>query len=152
MNQLSEAYSKIGDFFFRFGSKATILRLWELTKDLITSTRPFDHRFITYRFYQKLVQCQYEDLSLMRVHFFRVIQNNDNPEDVQCQLDLLKILTDNGKNIKDIDDVIGDFILNRWLAKLQDTKQIKEILIMVHNIIVYNAAYLDPDIVDRIIT
>lgn len=88
----------------------------------------------------------------MRVHFFRVIQNNDNPEDVQCQLDLLKILTDNGKNIKDIDDVIGDFILNRWLAKLQDTKQIKEILIMVHNIIVYNAAYLDPDIVDRIIT
>lgn len=137
---------------FHFDSKATIIRLWELTKDMITSTRPLEQRFITYRFYQKLVQCQYEELSLMRVHFFRVIQNNDNGEDVQCQLDLLKIITDNGKNIKDIDDVIGDFILNRWLAKLQDTKQIKEILIMVHNIIVYNAAYLDPDIVDRIIT
>lgn len=119
---------------------------------MITSTRPWDQRHITYRFYQKLVQCQYEDLSLMRVHFFRVIQANDNPEDVQCQLDLLKTLTDNGKNIKDIDDVIGDFVLNRWLVKLQDTKQIRELLIMIHNLIVYNAAYLDPSIVDGIIT
>lgn len=89
---------------------------------------------------------------MTRSHFFRVIEVNDNLEDVQCQLDLLKTLTDNGKNIKDIDDVIGDFILNRWLHKVSDTKQIKEILIMVYNIIVYNAAYLDPDIVDGIIT
>lgn len=89
---------------------------------------------------------------MTRVHFFRVIEVNDNLEDVQCQLDLLKTLTDNGKNIKDIDDVIGDFILNRWLAKVSDAKQIKEILIMVNNIIVYNAAYLDPIIIERIIT
>lgn len=64
----------------------------------------------------------------------------------------MKTLTDNGKNIKDIDDVIGEFILNRWLGKLQESKQIREILVMVHNIIVYNAAYLDPKIVDGIIT
>lgn len=89
---------------------------------------------------------------MTRVHFFRVIEVNDNLEDVQCQLDLLKTLTDNGKNIKDIDDVIGDFILQRWLGKVSDTKQIKEILIMVYNIIVYNAAYLDPVIVDGIIS
>lgn len=81
-----------------------------------------------------------------------MIQANDNPEDVQCQLDLLKTLTDNGKNIKDIDDVIGEFILNRWLAKISESKQIKEILNMVHNIIVYNAAYLDPNVVEGIIT
>lgn len=126
--------------------------MWELTKDLITSIKPLEQRHITYRFYQKLVQCQYEDLSVIRPHFFRVIKENDNPEDVQCQLDLLKTLTDNGKNIKDIDDVIGEFILNRWLGKLQDSKPIREILVMVHNIIVYNAAYLDPKIVDGIIT
>lgn len=90
---------------------------------------------------------------MTRVHFFRVIEVNDNIEDVQCQLDLLKTFTDNGKNIKDIDDVIGDFILNRWLRKANlDAKQIKEILIMVYNIIVYNAAYLDAVIVDGIIS
>lgn len=132
--------------------QSTIMHLYELTKDLIASTRPVEQRQITYRFYQKLVQCQYENLSLMRVHFFRVIQANDNLEDVQWQLDLLKTVTDNGKNIKDIDDLIGDFILNRWLAKISDSKHIKEILNIVHNIIVYNAAYVNPDIVDGIIT
>lgn len=132
--------------------QATILNLYELTKDLITPTRPIDYRHITYRFYQKLIYCQYEGLSMTRSHFFRVIEVNENLEDVQCQLDLLKTLTDNGKNIKDIDDVIGEFILHRWLAKVSDSKQVKEILIMVHNIIVYNAAYLDPSIVDGIIT
>lgn len=89
---------------------------------------------------------------MTRSHFFRVIEANDNLEDVQCQLDLLKTLTDNGKNIKDIDDVIGSFILDRWLAKVNDFNQVKEILVMVQNIIVYNAAYLDPDTVNGIIT
>lgn len=139
-------------FFSRFGKQATILKLYELTKDLITSTRPADHRQITYRFYQKLIQCQYEGLSMTRSHFFRVIEANENLEDVQYQLDLLKTLTDNGKNIKDVDDVIGDFIVKRWLAKVSDSKQIREILIMVQNIIVYNAAYLDPNVVELIIT
>lgn len=124
--------------------------MYELTKDLITAARPIDHRHITYRFYQKLVQCQYEDLSMTRVHFFRVIEVNDNLEDFQCQFDLLKTLTDNGKNIKDIDDVIGDFISNRLLSKIVDTKQNKDILIMINNIIVYNAAYLDQIIIERI--
>lgn len=89
---------------------------------------------------------------MTRSHFFRVIEANENLEDVQYQLDLLKTLTDNGKNIKDIDDVIGDFIVKRWLSKVSDTKQIREILIMVQNIIVYNAAYLDPTVVELIIT
>lgn len=88
---------------------------------------------------------------MIRSHFFRVIDLNENLEDVQCQLDLLKTLTDNGKNIKDIDDVIGEFIL-KWLAKISEPKQVKEILIMVHTIIVYNAAYLDPSIVNGFIT
>lgn len=89
---------------------------------------------------------------MTRSHFFRVIEANENLEDVQCHLDLLKTLTDNGKNIKDIDDVIGKFILDRWLSKVNDSKQIKEILVMVQNIIVYNAAYLDPATVNGFIT
>lgn len=92
---------------------------------------------------------------MTRSHFFQVIYDNHNLDDIQCQLDLLKTLTDNGKYIKDVDDVIGEFILNRWLAAkvpVRDSRQVKEILIMVYNIIVYNAAYLDPSIVDGIIT
>lgn len=134
--------------------QATILKLWELTKDLLVSSRPIEQRHIAYRFYQKLVQCQYEELSVIREHFFRkcFLEASDVTEDVQCQLELLKTLTDNGKNITSVDDIIGDFILRRWLAKIDDTNQIKEILEIVHNIIVYNAAYLNPNIVDGIIT
>lgn len=116
-------------------------------------TKPIEYRHITYRFYQKLVENQFQELSLIRETFFRnIIDAHDVPEDIQCQLNLLKTMTDNGKDIKPVDDVIGKFILNRWLSKISDTDQIKEILTIVHNIIVYNAAYLDPNFVDEIIT
>lgn len=135
-------------------SQATILKLWELTKDLLVPSRPMDQRHITYRFYQKLVQCQFEEMTVIREHFFRkcFLEAPDIADDIQHQLDLLKILTDNGKNITSVDDVIGEFILRRWLAKIDDTSQIMEILKIVHNIIVYNAAYLNPSVVDGIIT
>lgn len=125
-----------------------------MTKDLIAPTRPIEQRHLIYRFYQKLVQCQYEELSVIREHFFRKCFSEaaDVAEDIQCQLDLLKILTDSGRSIQSVDDVIGDFILHRWLAKIDDTHQIKEILEIIQNIIVYNAAYLNPYIVDGIIT
>lgn len=120
---------------------------------MILPSKPIEIRNTTYRFYQKLVLCQYEELSILRELFFRnIIDAHDVPEDIQCQLDLLKTITDNGKNIKSIDDVIGNFILNRWLSKINDKQQIKEILAVVHNIIVYNAAYLDPSFVEAIIT
>lgn len=139
--------------FTDFIKQATILKLFELTKDLILPTKPIEIRHITYRFYQKLVQCQYQELSILRELFFRnIIEAYDVPEDIQCQLNLLKTMTDNGKNIKPVDDVIGKFILNRWLSKITDTHQIKEILLVVHNIIVYNAAYLESSFVEEIIT
>lgn len=87
----------------------------------------------------------------MREHFFRIIQTHEVPEDIQCQLNLLKTLTDNGKNIKHVDDAIGEFIL-KWLSAISDTELIKQILNVVYNIIVYNAAYLDKKIVVGIIT
>lgn len=120
---------------------------------MILPSKSIEIRHTTYRFYQKLVLCQYEELSILRELFFRnIIDAHDVPEDIQCHLDLLKTITDNGKNIKPIDDVIGDFILNRWLSKITDKQQIKEILVVVHNIIVYNAAYLNPNFVEAIIT
>lgn len=139
---------------FFLGIQQTILKLWDLTKDLIVSSRPIEQRHIAYRFYQKVVQCQFEELSVIREHFFRkcFLEAADVPEDIQCQLELLKTLTEIGKNITSVDDVIGDFILRRWLAKIEDVNQIKEILEIVNNIIVYNAAYLNPNIVDGIIT
>lgn len=101
-------------------------------------------------FYQKLIQSQYEGLSLMRQKFFYVISNRNESNDISQRLDLLKTLTDNGKNITNFEEGIGEFML-KWIPdvlKAQITQPFLEILI---NIIIYNAAHLDQEIVAGII-
>lgn len=81
----------------------------------------------------------------MREHFFNVIQNHDVPEDIQNRLDLLKTLTENGKNIKNVDDTIGEFTLN-WMPAIDEANLTQPFLEVIVNIIQYNAGYLDSKI------
>lgn len=130
--------------------QATIQKLWDLTKDLIEPNKPAEQRHIAFCFYQKLIQSQYEDLSLIREHFFKVIQCHDLPEDIQNRLDLLRILTENGKNIKNVDDRIGEFLLS-WMPAIAEANLTQSFLEIVVNIIQFNAGYLDSKILARFI-
>lgn len=137
-------------FFAVHLRQAVIKRLFELTKDLIVSNKPAEQRHIAFLFYQKLIQSQYEGLSLMREKFFNVILNHTEPDDISQRLDLLKTLTDNGKNITNFEENIGQFML-KWIPdvlKAQITQPFLEVLI---NIIIYNAAHLDQNIVAGLI-
>lgn len=87
----------------------------------------------------------------MREHFFNVIQSHDVPEDIQNRLDLLKTLTEDGKNIKNVDDTIGEFTLN-WMPAIVDANLTQSFLEVIVNIIQYNAAYLDAKILAGYIT
>lgn len=87
----------------------------------------------------------------MREHFFNVIQSHDVPEDIQNRLDLLKTLTENGKNIKNVDDTIGEFTLN-WIQAIADANLTQSFLEVIVNIIQYNAGYLDAKILAGYIT
>lgn len=122
-----------------------------MTKDLIVPNKPAEQRHIAFAFYQKLIQSQYEDLSMMREHFFNVIQRHDVPEDIQNRLDLLRTLTENGKNIKNVDDTIGEFLL-RWIPVINEANLTQSFLEVVINIIQYNAGYLDSKILAGFIT
>lgn len=124
--------------------------MWELTKDLIVSNKPAEQRHIAFTFYQKLIQSQYEDMSLMREHFFNVIQNHNVPEDINNRLELLKTLTDNGKNIKNVDDTIGEFMI-KWIPAINNANLRQPFLEIIYNIIIYNAAYLDTRILIEMI-
>lgn len=124
--------------------------MWELTKDLIVSNKPAEQRHIAFAFYQKLIQSQYEDVSLMREHFFNVIQNHTVPEDIYNRLELLKTLTDNGKNIKNVDDTIGEFMV-QWMPAINEANLRQPFLEIIVNIIIYNAAYLDTRILVEMI-
>jgi len=47
----------------------------------------------------------------MRTHFFRLIQSNDIPNDLPYFLQMLKALTDNGRDIQNFEEEIGSFML-----------------------------------------
>lgn len=128
--------------FFIVVIKASIKKLWDLTKDLIVPNKPAEQRQTALVFYQKLIQGQFEGLGLMRGHFFRVIQEHDVAEDTMQRLDILKALTDNGKNIKDFEDSIGAFMV-QWIQVIVDEGVTESYLEVLVNMIKYNAAHLE---------
>lgn len=129
---------------------ADIKKLWELTKDLIVPHKPADQRQTALAFYQKLIQGQYESLAIMRGHFYRVIENHNVPEDVEYRLSLLRTLTDNGKNITYFEESIGAFML-KWMPEIVKANVTETFLEILVNIIKFNAAYLEKNVVVDII-
>lgn len=121
-------------------------KLWDLTKDLIVPNKPAEQRQIALTFYCKLIQGQYRDLGMMRGHFFHVIQEHDVPEDLPYRLDLLKALTYNGKEIGHFEEKIGRFMLE-WVSPIVEAKLTRGFLEMLINMIRYNTAYLDKEII-----
>ncbi|XP_063696439.1 tuberin [Culicoides brevitarsis] len=121
-------------------------KLWDLTKDLIVPNKPAEQRQIALTFYCKLIQGQFKDLGMMRGHFFHVIQEHDVHEDLPLRLDLLKALTYNGKEIGHFEEKIGRFMLE-WFHPIVDAKLTRGFLEMLINIIRYNTAYLDKEII-----
>lgn len=129
---------------------ASIKKLWDLTKDLIVPHKPAEQRQTALLFYQKLIQGQYESLSIMRGHFFRVIENHNVPEDITHRLELLRTLTDNGKNIQYFEESIGTFML-QWIPAIVEAGITESFLEMLVNVIKFNAAYLEKHVVVGII-
>lgn len=109
-----------------------------------------EQRHITFKFYTKLIQGQYRDLSMMRTQFFRLIQTHDKPEDLAHQLEMLKVLTDKGKDIQNFEEEMGGFML-KWMDRMIDAKLTAQYLELVVNIIKFNTAYMDRDIIVGIV-
>ncbi|XP_055383497.1 tuberin [Condylostylus longicornis] len=128
---------------------AAICKLWELTKDLIVDNKSTEHRQITLTFYKKLIQGQYANLSLMREHFFLVIQKHEVMEDLRHRLDLLIALTENGKDITNFEEKIGKLML-QW-APLMIGELMEPYLEVLENIVKFNAAHLDNEIIVGIV-
>lgn len=103
-------------------------------------------RHAAFSFLHSLIRGQSDNLREMRAQFFRFIKNHEHPEDVGQRLDLLNTLTSNGKYVVYFDLEIGPFLLN-WFPDISKAGKIEEYLAMIDNVIKFNAAYLDEDIV-----
>ncbi|XP_039753773.1 tuberin isoform X2 [Pararge aegeria] len=93
------------------------------------------------------------DLLIMRTILFQYLQRTHSthpPEDYQLRFKLLYALTNTGKDIKCFEELIGPFLLE-WLPQLQAAPHIVEFVNLIINIVKFNAAYLDEDIVHGIV-
>ncbi|XP_059607432.1 tuberin [Phlebotomus argentipes] len=124
---------------------SSLKKLWELTSDLIVANRPQEQRQTAFAFYRKLISTQFPNLHLMRAQFFRVIQNHAVPEDIGYRLELLRALTEDGKDISYFEAEIGRFMV-QWCQAIMDARLMETYLDILINIIKYNAAYLDNEV------
>lgn len=86
----------------------------------------------------------------MREKFFNVILNHNEPEDINDRMDLLKTLTDNGKNITNFEETIGEFML-KWIPAVFSANITQPFFEILINIIIYNSGHLDDNVVAGII-
>ncbi|KAJ8913200.1 hypothetical protein NQ315_016142 [Exocentrus adspersus] len=121
-------------------------KLWSLIEDMFGREHSTETRHAAFSFLHSLIRGQSDNLREMRAQFFRFIKNHDHPEDVGQRLDLLNTLTSNGKYIVYFDLEIGPFLLN-WFPDISKAGKIEEFLAMIDNVIKFNAAYLDEDII-----
>lgn len=105
---------------------------------------------MAFQFLQCLIKGQNDKLELKRAHFFRFIKLHDNPEDVGQRLELLNTLTSNGKNILYFEEEVGPFMLN-WLPSITAAGKIEDYLVTIDNLIKFNAAYLDDEVMTGLI-
>ncbi|XP_071440421.1 tuberin-like [Hetaerina americana] len=124
----------------------SIERLWILLGDLLQKNVAKEHRHIAFAFFRCLVQGQYEKLGMMRAQFFRIIKTHDIPEDANPRLDLLQSLTENGKDIQYFEEEIAPFLLH-WMPAIAGTPRTNDFLLVLVNLIKYNAGYVDEDII-----
>lgn len=128
-------------------------RLWHLVKDLLTQDVAREHRYIIFCFLRCLVQGQYANISsLMRVQFFTIVKDYDFPEDIGPRLELLQSLTENGKDILHFEERMGSFLLE-WMPVVTggDVKRGADFLSLLVNVIKFNSAYIDENIVSGLI-
>jgi tuberous sclerosis 2 len=117
---------------------------------MIEPTRSADTRRETLLFYANLIQGQHPELSMMRSHFFRVIQANDSEVDLPHYFRMLKVLTENGKDIQNFEEEFGALLL-KWLNQIARTNLTAQYLELTVNVIKFNAAYIDREVIVGIV-
>ncbi|GBP30758.1 Tuberin [Eumeta japonica] len=127
-------------------------KLWVATKDLLSIDQSAEVRHVELNFLRCLAEGQLEQLVIMRTILFRYLRESHPthpPEDSQLRFRLLHTLTNGGKNITCFEDEFGQFILE-WIPQIQ-SEYLVDFLSLVINLIKFNAAHLDEEIVSGIV-
>ncbi|KAG8275330.1 Tuberous sclerosis 2-like protein [Homalodisca vitripennis] len=125
-------------------------KMWHCVKDLLQDNMMREYRHLGFYFLRCLVQGQNERLGMARVHYFQLVKNHKNPEDVGPRLELLTALLEGGRNIEYLEEEVARFMVE-WIGEIAMADKEIDFLQMLVNLIKYNAAYIDEDIMHYIV-
>ncbi|XP_076458884.1 tuberin-like isoform X2 [Babylonia areolata] len=124
--------------------------LWKAVYDLVEQQHDIDTRHQALHFLLALIEGQLKFLGMLRGYFFNVIVGLHHPEDLHLRLDLFKKLSDEGKNLLDFEEETGPFLL-KLMPDALTAGVITEFLQLLINVIKFNAAYIDEDIMSGLV-
>lgn len=125
--------------------------LWMKTKDLADSEVD-DERRAVLEFYEALVAGQFNKLDVMRAQFFRIIDKSHRKSDLSLVLKFLESLTKQGQDILHFEEKVGPFLLRTFPLVTSDIGLLVAFLKILLNMIKFNPAYLDPEVVCGLIS
>lgn len=146
INTFEKLFNILSVFFFQHA----VEKLWCAIEDLFSREHSTETRHLAFQFLQCLIKGQNDKLEIMRAHFFRFIKLHEHPDDVAQRLELFNTLTSNGKFILYFEEEVGPFLLN-WLPDIVKAGKIDDYLVTVDNVIKFNAAYLDDEVMTGLI-
>ncbi|RZC31903.1 tuberin [Asbolus verrucosus] len=117
-------------------------KLWSCIQDMFLREYSVEVRHATFNFLQSIIKNQFDRIDVMRAQFFRFIKHHDNPQDVAPRVDLLSVLTNEGKEVEHFEEQIGPFLLN-WIADVSRVSKLQEFLKILDNVIKFNSPHLD---------
>lgn len=138
--------------------------LWVKVQDLAKGCDDVA-RHETWDFLECVIRGQFAQLDIMRAQFFRLIKGHyydshkkakgfNNHEitldiDLEHRIKILDALTEKGKDILHFEDEIGPFLQKLWGYVLANPREdiLHVYLHIVINMIKFNSAYLDPEVI-----
>ncbi|KFM71940.1 Tuberin, partial [Stegodyphus mimosarum] len=85
-------------------------------------------------------------MTVMRTYLFKILATHNILEDTLPRLEMLKALSEDGKIVSNFEEEIGPFLLS-WFPEIMGTGKTAEFLRLITNVIKFNAAYLDDEII-----
>ncbi|KAI4456255.1 tuberin [Holotrichia oblita] len=122
-------------------------KLFYHTQDLLTN-QPDEVRRSAFIFLQHLAKGQREKMDLTRTNIFKIAKEHIG--DIPERFDLLQALTDNGKDIRNLEFEIAHFLLG-WLPDIANAGIIDKYLCMLDTMIKYNAGYIEEDVITGLV-
>lgn len=114
-------------------------------EDMLDPQNSIETRHTVFQFYCALIVGQ-DYMDTMRSYLFRILMQHKIQDDILPRLEMLKALTDCGKNISYFEEEIGPFLLG-WFPDIITTDKTADFLALITNLIKFNAAYLDDNII-----